>query len=83
MTLSSFLTSNKFHRAIATNDDVLSIWKAEFDEAYPSGGYFDLIMHPQVTRRPSRVRMLREFIAYVRKHHNVWFARSRDAATVG
>ncbi|WP_441258769.1 hypothetical protein AB7008_09585 [Bradyrhizobium sp. 521_C7_N1_3] len=75
------LTSIKSHRPLATNDHVLSIWKAEFDEAYLSGGYFNLIMHPQVTGRPSRVRMLREFIAYIRKHDKVWFARSRDVAT--
>lgn len=68
------LTSIKFHRQIATNDHVLSIWKAEFEQAYLSGGYFDLIMHPQVTGRPSRIRMLREFIAYSRRHDNVWFA---------
>ncbi|WP_063621863.1 polysaccharide deacetylase [Bradyrhizobium sp. Ec3.3] len=75
------LTSIKFHRPMATNDHVLSIWKSEFDEAYISGGYFNLIMHPQVTGRPSRIRTLRELICYIRKHDNVWFARSRDVAT--
>lgn len=75
------LTRIKLHRPVATNDHVLSIWKAEFDEAYLSGGYFDLIMRPQVIGRPSRALMLRELIAYIRKHDNVWFARSRDVAT--
>lgn len=65
---------------MATNDHVLAIWKAEFDEAYLSGGYFNLIMHPQLTGRPSRIRILRELIAYIRKHDGVWFARSRDVA---
>ncbi|OSI30540.1 polysaccharide deacetylase [Bradyrhizobium canariense] len=76
-----YLLSNaKTHRPIQTNEHILSIWKAEFHEAYLSGGYFNLLMHPQVTGRPSRVRMLSDFIAYVRKHDNVWFAQSQDVA---
>lgn len=76
-----FLTSVKFRRPMASNVHALSIWKAEFDEAYLSGGYFNLIMHPQLTGRPSRIRVLRELIAYIRTHDNVWFARSRDVAS--
>lgn len=75
------LTGVKLHRPMATNDHVLAIWKAEFEEAYLSGGYFNLIMHPQLTGRPSRIRILRQLIAYIRKHDNVWFARSRDVAS--
>ncbi|UCI31970.1 polysaccharide deacetylase family protein [Mesorhizobium sp. B4-1-4] len=75
------LTSGKAHRPILTNDHILSIWKAEFDEAYLSGGYFDLVMHPQVIGRPSRIRMLRDFISYIRRHNSIWFAQSRDVAT--
>lgn len=75
------VTSIKFHRPIFTNDHILSIWKAEFDEAYLSGGYFDLVMHPQAIGRPSRIRMLREFIAHMRKYDNVWFAQSREVAS--
>ena len=75
------VTSIKFHRPIFTNEHILSIWRAEFDEAYKSGGYFDLVMHPQAIGRPSRITMLRDFIAYIRKHEKVWFAQSREVAS--
>jgi hypothetical protein len=37
-------------------------------------------MHPQVIGRPSRIAMLREFIAWMQGFPNVWFARGGEVA---
>ncbi|RXH42332.1 hypothetical protein [Bradyrhizobium zhanjiangense] len=56
------MTSVKLHQPMA--DHVLSSWEAQFDEAHLSGGYFTLIMHPQLPGRPSRFRMVRTHRLY-------------------
>lgn len=68
------VNSLRTQRPIQTNEHILSIWKAEFREIYRWGGLFDLINHPQAIGRPSRIAMLREFIAFVRTFPDVWFA---------
>ena len=74
------LTSIKNYRAIFTNEHILSIWKAEFDEIYEWGGLFNLVMHPQAIGRPSRVAMLREFIAHIHGHDRLWIANCEEIA---
>lgn len=67
-------------RPIQTNEHILSVWKAEFREIYRWGALFDLINHPQVIGRPSRLAMLREFLAWIRGFPNVWFATGTEIA---
>ncbi|MBT5434335.1 MAG: polysaccharide deacetylase [Rhodospirillaceae bacterium] len=61
-------------RPVFANSQIKEIWQDEFCEIYAWGGLFDLVMHPQVTGRPSRVAMLREFIAWMQTFPGVWFA---------
>jgi len=75
-----FLFSIQSPRPVFTNSHVLDIWKEEFQEIYRWGGLFDLIMHPQVIGRPSRLVLLREFIAYARRFPGVWFATGSEVA---
>jgi peptidoglycan/xylan/chitin deacetylase (PgdA/CDA1 family) len=74
------LFSVKNPRAIMTNEHVLSIWKQEFIEIHRWGGLFNLTMHPQVIGRPSRLALLREFIAFARRLPGVWFATGEEVA---
>ena len=67
-------------RAIQTNEHILTIWKAEFHEHYQRGALFDLIMHPQAIGRPSRLVLLREFLAFVQSYPDVWFATASEVA---
>jgi hypothetical protein len=39
---------------------------------------FTLVMHPQLSGRPSRVLMLKEFIDYVKGFEGVWLPRPID-----
>jgi peptidoglycan/xylan/chitin deacetylase (PgdA/CDA1 family) len=70
----------KSPRAIMTNEHILSIWKQEFMEIYRWGGLVNVLTHPQIIGRPSRLAMLREFIAFVRRYPDVWFATGEEVA---
>ena len=67
-------------RPIFTNSHVMEIWQEEFREIHAWGGLFDLVMHPQITGRPSRIRLLRDMIAWMQSHPGVWFATGRQIA---
>lgn len=74
------LFSIKNPRPIMTNEHILSIWKQEFVEIYRWGGLVNVLTHPQIIGRPSRLAMLREYIAYLRRFPGVWFATGREVA---
>ena len=59
---------------------MLEVFQDEFREIYRWGGLYDIIFHPQVSGRPSRVAMLRELIAFIRTFPNVWFATGTEVA---
>ena len=72
----------QFHITIRTAmrraADVLEIYKEEFRAVHASGGLFVLVMHPQLSGRPSRVLMLKEFMDYVKGFDGVWLPRPID-----
>lgn len=70
----------KSPRAIMTNSHILSVWKEEFTEIHRWGGLVNVVMHPQVIGRPSRLALLREFIAFARRAPGVWFATGQEVA---
>lgn len=74
------LFSLKNPRPIMTNSHVLEIWCAEFQEIYRQGGLFNLVCHPQVIGRLSRLALLRDFIDYTLKFPRVWYATGREVA---
>ena len=74
------LFSIKSPRPIFTNSHIREVWQDEFREIYRWGGLFDLLMHPQVSGRPSRIALLREMIAWIRTFPGVWFATGTEVA---
>ncbi len=74
------LFSIKSPRAIMTNDHIFQVWRDEFDAIRTAGGLFNLVMHPQVTGRPSRLVLLRRMIDYISQFSDVWFATCSQAA---
>ena len=69
-----------WNKKISTPSEVREIWETEFEGIYELGGCFVLTMHPQITGRPSRLRLLRDFVAFVRSHDGVWFATCAEIA---
>ena len=76
------LFSLKNPRPIMTNSHVLEIWREEFLAIYRQGGLFNLVCHPQVIGRPSRLTLLREFIDFTLSFPKVWYATGREVAKV-
>lgn len=74
------LFSIKSPRAVFTNEHILQIWKDEFDAIRRWGGVFNLVMHPQVIGRPSRMALLQDFIHYTRKFGDVSYGTCGDVA---
>ena len=74
------LFSLKNPRPIMTNSHVLEIWQEEFKEIYRGGGLFNLVCHPQVIGRPSRIALLREFIEFTMKYPSVWYSTGQEVA---
>ena len=61
-----FTNQDPPRRPIARPEAVLEIWKTEFDGIYDEGGIMTLVLHPQITGRASRVRMVAELISYMK-----------------
>jgi len=59
---------------------VLGLWQEEFRELYEWGGLFVLILHPQVSGRPIRYAILREFLTWTRGFDRVWYATGDEIA---
>ncbi len=53
-------------------EKVFRLWKSEFDALYEEGRSFTLTMHPEVTGRASRIKMLDNLISYIRTFNDVW-----------
>jgi len=67
-------------KKISTPSEVREIWDGEFDGIYHLGGIFTLLMHPQVIGRPSRLKMLKEFIGFMKSYDQVWISTCVDIA---
>jgi peptidoglycan/xylan/chitin deacetylase (PgdA/CDA1 family) len=67
-------------KVIQTNEHIFTIWKDEFDAHHEWGALFNLVLHPQMIGRPSRVALLRRFIEYARAVDGVWFATCAEVA---
>jgi peptidoglycan/xylan/chitin deacetylase (PgdA/CDA1 family) len=66
------------HVAIRNAEDVLSIWRDEFDGAYEEGTIYILTMHPQVIGHRYRMQMLDKLITHMKSKPGVWFATHEE-----
>ena len=58
----------------ATCEHVYQLWMEEFEAIHELGGIFNLVLHPQVIGRPSRVKMLERFVNKILEYEGVWIA---------
>lgn len=73
--------SNRFSpRPLFTREHVLSIWRDELDETRDWGGMVTTVLHPQVSGRPMRFRLLREFLDYALGYHDLWITTGEAIA---
>ncbi|SRR5581483_3141311 len=59
---------------------VFDLWWREFKAMHDFGCCFVLTLHPWLSGRPSRVRLLEEMVTAMREQGGVWFACGREIA---
>jgi peptidoglycan/xylan/chitin deacetylase (PgdA/CDA1 family) len=67
-------------RTLVGREDVLAIWRDEFEQTRDWGGVTTMVMHPQVSGRPMRIRILESFLQHVRGFDDVWWATGAEIA---
>lgn len=67
-------------RPMFPKEHVLSIWNGELDQTREWGGLISMVMHPQVTGRPMRLGIFRDFISRARGFGDVWIATGAEIA---
>jgi len=67
-------------RPLLTREQVLSLWTDELDEIRDWGAMVTTVLHPQVSGRPMRLRLLREFLTYAIRLGDVWIATGQQIA---
>jgi len=62
----------------------LTAWKYLFDELYEESAsaptYCPFTLHPYISSRPGRAKVLAEMIQYMKEHKGVWFATGSEIA---
>lgn len=73
-----------FLRQGLTVETGYSMFKEQFDwlyeESATSGRVMNIGLHPHVIAQPFRIRALRDFIRYAKKHSGVWFPKREEIA---
>ena len=67
-------------RPLLTREQVLSLWTDELDEIRDWGAMVTTVLHPQVSGRPMRLRLLREFLTHAMRLGDVWIATGQQIA---
>jgi peptidoglycan/xylan/chitin deacetylase (PgdA/CDA1 family) len=65
---------------ISSPQKVFEVWSEEFAGYYEYGGCYVLTLHPFVSGRPSRIRLLDRLIEYIKGFDGVWWATLRQIA---
>lgn len=61
-------------RNLVAREQVLSMWLDELEVTHEWGGLTTTILHPQVSGRPSRFKILREFLTHAAGMSDLWIA---------
>lgn len=67
-------------RPMFPSEHVLSIWDGELDQTREWGGLVTMVMHPQVSGRPMRFGIMRDFLTRARGFGDVWMATGEEIA---
>jgi peptidoglycan/xylan/chitin deacetylase (PgdA/CDA1 family) len=74
------MTSRVDPRPIFGREAVLNLWIDEFEATHSWGGVTTMVLHPQVSGRPMRWHLLRDFLRHVAARDDVWIATGADIA---
>ena len=66
--------------AMGSPREALDYWLKEFQDIHEMGGLFNHVCHPRIIGRASRMRIMDQLIAHMKKTPGVWFATMREIA---
>ncbi len=69
------------HDRLPDYQSVLDNWRAEFNGYYRDGLLWSTILHPKVSAKPGRLRILDGLFQQIRQYPNVWVATGSEVAT--
>lgn len=75
-----YTLSEPVRRGISSCKDVFQIWTEEFDAIYENGAFFNLVFHPQVIGRYSRIKLLDDLITYMKEKKGTWITTGLEVA---
>lgn len=67
-------------RPVFPKEHILSMWKDDLDETRAWGAMVGTVLHPLVSGRPMRLRLLRTFLLYTFECRDVWIATGEQIA---
>ncbi len=67
------------HFNLRSGEEMISVWKEDFDELAKEHRMMNFVMHPQFIGRPHNICHLRKLIQYM-KANGAWFATNEQAA---
>jgi peptidoglycan/xylan/chitin deacetylase (PgdA/CDA1 family) len=59
---------------------LLDAWRHEFDAIVAEGGLFMITVHPWMSGRAGRVKMLRRLFAHIQARDDVWWTTTAEIA---
>lgn len=65
-------------RNLVAREQVLSMWRDELEITHEWGGLTTTVFHPQVSGRPSRFKILSEFLIGAMEKQDIWITTGRN-----
>lgn len=75
-----YTLSEPIRRGISSCKDVFQIWTEEFDAIYENGAFLNLVFHPQIIGRFSRIKLLDDLIYYMKGKKGTWITTGQEIA---
>jgi peptidoglycan/xylan/chitin deacetylase (PgdA/CDA1 family) len=76
----AFLPEPDVGHLIDTPSKVAELWSGELDAAWEEGLLCMGIVHPELSGRPARARVIRQFVEHARELGEIWFATASEVA---
>ncbi|MBW2058432.1 MAG: polysaccharide deacetylase [Deltaproteobacteria bacterium] len=75
-----FTLSEPVRRGISSCSKVFEIWTEEFNGINQNGAFLDLLFHPQISGRFSRVKLIDDLLTYMKAKEGTWIAKGEEIA---
>lgn len=75
-----FTLSDPVRRGISSCKQTFDIWIEEFDAIYENGAFLNLVFHPQIMGRYSRIKLIDDLLTYMKSKPGIWITTGEEIA---